>query len=68
MIEKCGQNRTSFTGNSDTFRREGERNIALTLEALCKTIGIEGVDLMHKAEKEYIILQMNILNELQATK
>jgi len=30
-LEKCGVYRSSYTGNSETFFREGERNIGLQL-------------------------------------
>jgi hypothetical protein len=35
MINQCGMFRSSFTGNSQTFMMEGERNIALWLTAEC---------------------------------
>lgn len=34
LLEKTGLYRSSFTGNSETFFREGERNIGLKLMAL----------------------------------
>jgi hypothetical protein len=33
LLAKCGVNRTSFTGNSGTFFKEGERNIGLQVQA-----------------------------------
>lgn len=33
IMEEAGLFRTSFTGNSETFLREGERNVALRLQA-----------------------------------
>lgn len=29
LLEQCGVYRTSFTGNSETFFREGQRNVGL---------------------------------------
>lgn len=65
LKDRCGENNTSFTGNSTTFFNEGQRNIALILDACCKAIGMDGVDLMHQAEKEYIILQMEIAEDIR---
>lgn len=33
LIEFCGVFRTSFTGNSETFAREGQRNVGLKIMA-----------------------------------
>lgn len=33
LLEACGVFRTSFTGNSETFMREGQRNIGLRIMA-----------------------------------
>lgn len=33
LLDRCGIFRSSFTGNSETFFREGERNIGLYLTA-----------------------------------
>lgn len=33
LLAKCGVYKTSFTGNSETFFREGSRNIGLQLQA-----------------------------------
>lgn len=34
LLERAGVHRSSFTGNSETFFREGQRNIGLMYEAL----------------------------------
>lgn len=34
LLEKTGMYRSSFTGNSETFFREGQRNVGLMLTAL----------------------------------
>lgn len=34
LLEETGQFRSSFTGNSETFFREGERNVGLKITAL----------------------------------
>lgn len=41
LLEECGVYRSSFTGNSETFFREGERAVGLRILAL---IGAECVD------------------------
>jgi len=64
LIMKCGQNNTSFTGNSQTYFNEGMRNVALMLESCMKAMDLPGVDLLHKAEREYIALQDDIRRQL----
>jgi len=64
LIMKCGQNETSFTRDSRTYFNEGMRNAALLIEASIKAIGMNGVDLLHKAEKEYIITQEDIKRQI----
>jgi hypothetical protein len=66
LIMQCGQNSTSFTRDSRTYFNEGMRNIALILEGSMKALGLDGVDLMHKAEREYIVHQERIKNEIKA--
>lgn len=34
LLEETGQGRSSFTGNSETFFREGERNVGLKITAI----------------------------------
>lgn len=33
LLSKCGLFRSSFTGNSETFFKEGARNVGLTIQA-----------------------------------
>jgi hypothetical protein len=65
LIEFCGQNQTSFTGNSDTYRREGQRNVALMLITACKFNGLACLELLHIADTEYTELQMAIGEEIK---
>lgn len=37
-FQQCGVDRVSFTGNSDTFFREGQRSVALQLAADAKAL------------------------------
>ncbi|MEY2703266.1 MAG: hypothetical protein RLY43_1904 [Bacteroidota bacterium] len=64
LISKCGQDITSFTRDSRTYFNEGMRNIALLLEFHVKELGLGGLDLMHKSEKEYIMLREEIKNNI----
>ena len=41
------------------------RNTAVMLIATAKHLGMDGLDLIHKAEREYVQLQFNILNDLK---
>lgn len=56
MLEKAGMYRTSFTGNSETFFREGMRNFGIMLTALINDNCPEQYALMvnesRKPEKE----------------
>lgn len=36
LLEFCGEDQLSYTGNSDTYFREGSRNVALALKAKLK--------------------------------
>lgn len=58
LVMRCGQNDTSFTRDSRTYFNEGMRNVALMLEGCMKALGLTGVDLLHKAEREYIVYQV----------
>ena len=72
LVMRCGQNDTSFTRDSRTYFNEGMRNVALMLESCLKALGLTGIDLLHKAEREYIIYQAElrekILNKKQGGK
>lgn len=46
LLEKCGIFRTSFTGNSETFFKEGARNVGLIVQA----------DVMKHAPETYITM------------
>lgn len=65
LIMRCGQNETSFTRDSRTYFNEGMRNVALLLESSVKALGLSGVDLLHKSEREYIAYQMDLKLKLK---
>ena len=65
LIMHCGQNSTSFTRDSRTYFNEGMRNVALMLESCVKALGLTGVDLMHKAEREYVVICMDIESRIK---
>lgn len=46
ILEGAGLNRSSFTGNSETFFREGERNVALKLQAKAHKADAKGYGTM----------------------
>lgn len=48
LLEHTGQFRSSFTGNSETFFREGERNVGLYLTALLMKDCVDEYALMQK--------------------
>lgn len=72
LVMRCGQDATSFTRDSRTYFNEGMRNVALILEGSMKALGLDGVDLLHKAEREYIVflsaIQRETLIELRGDK
>ncbi len=65
IIMQCGQNRTSFTRDSRTYFNEGMRNVALMLEAKMRNIGLQGVDAMHQADREYTELADEIQRDIE---
>lgn len=46
VLDACGVFRTSFTGNSETFMREGQRNVGLLIMA----------DIMRDQEEAYLLM------------
>lgn len=64
VLMQCGADVTSFTRDSRTYFNEGMRNVALILKSCTKAMGMAGVDLMQKAEKEYIVYQEDIKQEI----
>ena len=65
LLEKCGRDSQDFKGNSRDVFTAGMRNTAVMLIATAKHLGMDGLDLIHKAEREYVQLQFNILNDLK---
>lgn len=53
LLEKTGLYRSSFTGNSETFFREGERNVGLKLIALIHENCPEKYNLMVTEQREH---------------
>lgn len=65
LLEQTGRDQQQFRGNSHDIFMAGMRNVSMMLVMCCKSLGLEGLDAMHKAEKEYIQLQMEIAAELK---
>jgi len=53
LLEKAGVFRSSFTGNSETFFREGARNIGLQVLAMIHEHAPESYTQMLSEQKEY---------------
>ena len=53
LLEKAGVFRSSFTGNSETFFREGARNIGLQVLAMVHEHTPESYTLMLSEQKEH---------------
>lgn len=53
LLDRTGVYSKSFTGNSETFFKEGKREIGRLVLADIQNLGLEGLDLKHTAEKEY---------------
>lgn len=59
LVMRCGQDNISFSPDGQTEFREGMRNVGLILKGCMKELGIGGVDQLHKAEREYILFQID---------
>lgn len=68
ILQECGRDNQDFKGNSRDVFLAGMRNVAMLLVTTCKALGLEGLDLMHLAEKEYVILQLDIAEEIKRKK
>lgn len=64
LMMETGRDIVDFKGNSRDIFTAGMRNVAVMLITYCKAIGIEGFDLMCQAEREYIVLQQKIHDEI----
>lgn len=53
LLERTGQHRSSFTGNSTTFFNEGARNVGLQLQALCLAHCADDYVKMLREQKDY---------------
>jgi hypothetical protein len=70
LIQKCGYKDSQPMGNSKDFFNAGRRSIAVELIAACDALGMYGadrmvgVDLRLKAEREYILYQWNVMQDI----
>lgn len=53
LLEETGLYRSSFTGNSETFFREGERNVGLKIVAILTTHCLEDYSKMMVEQRDY---------------
>jgi len=60
LVMRCGQDNISFSPDGQTEFKEGMRNVALLLKGCMKELGLDGVDLVHKAEREYLLFQLKL--------
>ena len=65
LIKQCGQENTSFTGNTEIYFNEGRRSIALIIEENLRETGLDGLNLLHQSEKDYIQHKQEIRRELE---
>ena len=65
LIMACGYNDANMVGNSRDFFNAGRRSVAIDLIGSMDALGLTGLDLRQKAEKEYIMLQSAIEVELR---
>lgn len=54
LLEKCGVFRTSFTGDNETFFKEGQRNVGLAILAAVHEACPEKYAVMLKEQREYV--------------
>lgn len=69
LLEKCGYKTAGIKGNSQDFYLNGRRSVAVDLIFACDAISsghnfMAGVDLRQQAEREYILLQKSILDDV----
>ncbi len=65
LLDLCFDNKTSYTGNAQTYFNEGMRNVSLILKADIEALGIPGIDLLHAAQREAITNQMDIIAKVE---
>lgn len=66
LLMTCGVDNTNMRGNSHDFFNFGMRSVAINyLIGGTNSLGIEGVELKQKAEKEYIMLQEAFLQDIR---
>lgn len=55
LLSRCGLFRSSFTGNSETFFKEGARNVGLTIQAdVMKHVPESYLTMMKEGEKNAV--------------
>jgi len=70
LIQTCGYKDSQPQGNSKDFFNAGRRSVAVELNSACDALGMYGidrmvgVDLRLKAEREYILYQWNIMQDI----
>jgi hypothetical protein len=65
IIAMSGFNNVFIGGNSKDFAALGRRSLGADLITAVNALGIEGMELRHKAEKEYLLYQMAVEEELK---
>jgi hypothetical protein len=70
LIQNCGYKDSQPLGNSKDFFNSGRRSVAVELIAACDALGMYGpdrmigVDLRLQAEREYIVHQWNVMQNI----
>jgi hypothetical protein len=70
LVQNCGYKDSQPLGNSKDFFNAGRRSVAVELISSCDALGMYGldrmigVDLRLKAEREYIVHQWNVMQDL----
>lgn len=65
LLQKCGFKDAELKGNSRDFHAAGRRSVAIDLIFSCDALGLDGVKLRQQAEFEYIVLQMQLADEIK---
>ncbi len=65
LLLRCGLFDGEIKGNSRDFHQAGRRSVALDLIGTMDAIGIKGLDLRQKAEKEYVQFKIDTANDIK---
>lgn len=68
LLDATGINAKSFTGNSETFYREGKRAIGIHVLKQIESLGLDGLKLKQQAEMEYANQQIEWLTLINQKK